>query len=119
MLYIDFLNRVIDDGIAEAEKCYAHDANKRAGALAGFEACRNQTPDLLLSVYNETLEYTQQSFRNRDKDSYWWFRYYQVEVEWVINVVSAMLNLAGGPPLLNHLPTINGMRKAEMILSKL
>ena len=51
------------------------------------------------------------------KDNYWWFRCFQLEVEWVCNVVSAMLmNEGHHTPLLSWLPTANGAMKAASIV---
>ncbi len=51
------------------------------------------------------------------KDNYWWFRCYQAEVEWVCNVVSAMLMNEGHiTPLLSWLPTANGYIKVASII---
>jgi hypothetical protein len=119
MEYNDFLNRVINEGIEAATADYREERQKPhlEGSIAGFEACRNKNPFELLDVWKESQEYAQKSFNDRDDpDKYWWFRCYQLEVEWVCNVVSAVLYNEGKPPILSWLPTCNGMSKAASII---
>ena len=51
MNYNDFLSRVIDDGIAAATADYADDEPRRIGAVAGFNACRQKSPEELLELF--------------------------------------------------------------------
>ena len=54
---------------------------------------------------------------SRERD-FWYYRCYQAEVEWVCNVVSAVLVNEGGKSLFAHLPTARGWIKANEILKR-
>lgn len=116
MTYEEFLNKVIDNGIAAAKEDYKNDKDRRDGSVAGFEACRDKQPNELLEIYQESVEYAYGSYFERDSSKYWWFRCYQLEVEWVCNVVSALLYNEGKEPILSWLPTCNGVICANNIL---
>jgi hypothetical protein len=117
MNYYDFLNKVIEDGISAAKKTYKDSKNQKLdGALAAFEACRNKMPEDLIEIYTTALSYCENARKNKDSENYWWFRCYLAEVEWVCNVVSAILRNQGLPPLLPNLPTERGFMKAVQIL---
>lgn len=119
MQYHDFLNKVIDEGIEAATNDYIEEKYKLhlEGSIAGFEACRNKTPSELLEIWEECQEYILKVPGNRkDMDKYWWFKCYQLEVEWVCNVISVVLIYEGKPPILSWLPTFNGMLKAASII---
>jgi hypothetical protein len=119
MRYEDFLARVIDEGIADARRSYGtdRDADKRAGAVAGFEACRGKTPPELAALAVSARRVAADTFRDGATHGLvtpeWYVRCFELEVEWVCNVVSAALT-AG--PLLAHLPTARGVLKAAAIL---
>lgn len=119
MEYYDFLKRVIDDGIEAATRDYteANGQNKLEGSITGFESCRDKSPEELREVYFKACEYVKQSYMEHEGvDRYWWFRTYQSEVEWVCNVVSAILHNDNKPPILPWLPTVNGVMKASLII---
>lgn len=117
--YALFLEKIIDDGIAAAKEDYEQrpepgktkTQEMLSGSVAGFEACRNKMPKQLVEIYNEASEYANAAFCEHS-EKYWWFNCYKLEVEWVINVVSAGL----GFELLSHLPTYRGVMKAANIL---
>lgn len=117
MSYQDFLTRVIDEGIEAAKTDYAgqKENDRLDGSIAGFEACRNKQPNELFEVFKEASEYMNKAFREQ-ATNYWYFRCYQAEVEWVCNVVSALLYNEGQPAILSYLPTVNGMMKAASIV---
>ena len=56
MKYTEFLTMVIDGGIEQARRDYAHDMFKRDGAVAGFEACRGKHPGDLAVLLTEARE---------------------------------------------------------------
>jgi len=118
MNYDEFLNTIIDNGIAGAKTDYTEEQQREhlEGSIAGFEACRNKFPHELIEVYHESNEYANKAFFERDADKYWWFRCYQLEVEWVLNCISASMVNEGGAPLLPHLPTCNAMMAVSRIL---
>ena len=118
MNYREFLTRVIDEGIEAAKTDYTKESNKEQlnGSIAGFNACRDKSPEELVEVWQKASNDMNDAFHEQ-KDNYWWFRCFQSEVEWVCNVVSAMLMNEGHPtPLLSWLPTANGAIKAASIV---
>ncbi len=117
MTYNEFLTRIIDEGIAAATADYTDPKDKESldGSIAGFEACRNLLPEQLVEAWQTATTDVNVAFREQ-KINYWYYRCFQAEVEWVCNVVSAMLVNEGQKPLLSWLPTANGMMKAASIL---
>jgi hypothetical protein len=115
MPYVDFLNAIIDDGQDEVRTEYLRpdQSMKREGALDGFEACRAQQTDQLLTIHRYATERTQWARVERRAD-YWYWRLYEAQVEWVLNVISAALYANGGTPLIQ--PTARGLNKAIQIL---
>jgi hypothetical protein len=114
MTYLEFLSRVIDEGIAAAQHDYAKDERKRSGSIAGFETCRNKTPDELKLLMESASVATRDAYHNDDRKDYWWYRCYELEVEWVCNVVSAMLMNQKLPVIIT--PTCRGVMQAAKIL---
>ena len=133
MGYNEFLNIIIDTGIEAAKKDYTkpEDKDRLEGSIAGFEACRNKTPEELPEIYSTAGEYAHKeamAYMNykvgcKDKSkeetilAYRYFRCYQAEVEWVCNVISAMLINQNKPPIFSHLPTTRGMMRAIQIIN--
>lgn len=117
MDYYEFLNRVIDEGIEAATADYTEESDKERleGSIAGFNACRNLLPEQLVETWQKATDDMNQAHLEQ-KENYWWFRCFQAEVEWVLNVVSAMLVNEGQDALLSWLPTVNGMMKAASIV---
>lgn len=117
MTYNEFLTRIIDEGIAAATADYTDpkDKERLEGSIAGFNACRNQLPEQLVETWSEANKKCNDAFFEQ-RENYWWFRCFQLEVEWVCNVVSAMLVNEGQDPLLAWFPTANGVTKAASIL---
>ncbi len=117
MNYYEFLNRVIDEGIAAATADYTKESEKQQldGSIAGFDACRNLLPEQLVETWQKATDDMNQAHFEQ-KENYWWYCCFQSEVEWVINVVSAMMINERQDPLLSWLPTANGMRKAASIV---
>jgi hypothetical protein len=117
MEYYEFLKRIIDEGIDAAKADYTDPNDKQHldGSIAGFEACRNKLPEELVQVWTDVSKQVNMAFGDPE-ENYWYHRCYQLEVEWVINVVSAMLVNEGQDPLLSWLPTANGMMKAASII---
>ena len=113
--YDQLLDRVIADGIAEVREAYADpkDHHKRDGAIDGFEACRGKTPDQLVELWQEA---GRRADRRMDAtvpiETYLHHRYFQLQVEWCLNVLSVGLSR----PLLAHLPTYRGaMKYADVV----
>lgn len=121
MNYDEFLTRIIDDGIEAARKDYKRPEQraKLSGALEGFETCRDKNPEEL-SVLLKAAQRKTRIARSRVNegeigvDDYWRIRCCEAEIEWVCNVVSAMLVNQGTPPIIT--PTARGALKAAEIL---
>jgi hypothetical protein len=111
----EFLNRVINEGMAAAKVDYSKPDRdlQLKGSIAGFRACfRLNIPELtalLMKARKET-----RNARLRSDDRYWYYRCYEAEVEWVCNVVSAALMNVGLPTIIP--PTARGVEKAAEIL---
>lgn len=97
MKYSEFLKMVVDGGIEAARRDYAYDEFKRAGAVAGFEACRDKHPGdlalLLEQAHAATTAAHEAHAANRSAGggigAYWQARCYELEVEWTCNVIAA------------------------------
>ena len=120
MDYFEFQNRVIDEGIAAAKTSYTSpdDSAKLHGSVAGFEVCRDKNPLQLQQLYLEAGQSSREALhavheKATDTDTYWFKRCYMLEVEWVCNVVSAMLLNQGVEPIV--MPTARGVMKAVSI----
>ena len=124
--YAQLLDRVISDGIAEVVEAYSDDkdpdgsryhAAKREGAIAGFEACRARSPEGLVQLYAIAVRDSHSAasvaaHREENLRSHSRQRYYELQIEWVLNVLSVGLSR----PLLAHLPTYRGaMKYAEIV----
>ena len=115
MGYLEFLERVIDDGLAAAKIEYANDPPKLHGAIAGFEMCREMSPAMLAQVLTAARQIRGEKRAGSDPlDAYWKSRCAELEVEWVCNVVSAALVNEGREPIVP--PTARGTMKAAEIL---
>jgi len=117
MDYGEFLSKVIDDGIEAVKKDYTKDsqAPHLHGSVAGFEMCRVKNPVELAYLLLEAERNTKNSrMAQEDHDTYGFKRCYELEIEWVCNVVSALLMHRGLPVVIN--PTARGVRKAMDIL---
>lgn len=108
-----FLTRIIDQGIEGAKRDYKD--RKLDGALAGFEACRNKLPEDLVPIWENAEKQALYQMDTPD-DGYWYWRCYAAEVEWIINIVSAVLVDQGQKPLLDRFPTAMGVMNAAAIL---
>jgi|ERR1035437_1208620 hypothetical protein len=129
MNYGDFLEAVINDGIVAAEVDYPDYPDeekdeekqittnlKREGSVAGFEACRGLEPEELRALYLEAEHNNQMAFGDVAED-YWYWHCYACEVEWVCNVVSALLMQLRQEVITA--PTARGVLKATEVLSQL
>ena len=114
MTYVELLDRIISDGIAEVRQAYAapEDHHKRDGAIEGFEACRDKTPMQIVELWQQFERRGLHVNEDTDAKTYWKQRYKALQVEWVCNVLSVGLP----DPLLAHLPTARGaMKYAEIV----
>ena len=116
--YVQLLERIIADGLAEVRAAYADPAehHKRDGAIEGFEACRGKTPAEIVACWQASADAALHIMREERQDpgsrTYWRQCYKTLQIEFVLNVLSVGLQ----QPLLAHLPTANGAKKyAEIV----
>ena len=115
MNYDEFLTRIIDDGIVAASESYKDNDLKREGAIAGFESCRGKTPFELMQRLDAATKLVS-ACRVLEPERYWRHVCFHAEIEWVCNVVSAMLlNQGASAPLIVN-PTARGYIKAAEIV---
>jgi hypothetical protein len=118
MVYLDFLNAIIDDGQYEVQCVYTkpHQQAKKEGALAGFESCRGKTGDVILRLLEDAQKRTEiaRTSTTLCSDVYWRIVMVERQIEWVLNVLSAGLDAQGLPPLTAF--TARGLAKAIDIL---
>ena len=115
MRYIDALERAIDSGIIAAKSDYTRpdQREKLSGSIAGFEACRGKAASELLELL-ESCKIATMDARRNESPKYWWYRCYELEVEWICNVMSAILHNEGLPTIIT--PTARGVMAAAKII---
>lgn len=121
MTYLEFLARVIDDGIEAVKKDYADPEQepKLRGSIEGFEACRGKSCIELSAILAQAMKSSQQAMvRVHESEisdrEYWALRCRTAEIQWTCNVVSAMLINQKINPII--VPTARGALKAAEIL---
>jgi hypothetical protein len=124
MNYDEFLAQVIEQGIQGARSDYgntqeSHRQKKLEGSIEGFEACRGKSPQEILQLLAQAHQRTQEAFARVhadeiSSDEYWRVRCREAEIEWIANVVSAMLVNQGLDPIVT--PTYRGVMQAARIL---
>lgn len=113
MEHNEFLNKIIDDGIAAAKEDYANDPVRLEGAIKGFEACRDKKPQQLMELLAQAWTNTRQAMIDEAED-YCRVRCYELEIEWVCNCVSVVLMSAGEPVIIQ--PTARAAMKVHSVL---
>lgn len=115
MNHQEFLTTVIEDGIEGARFSYKqpHNTIKLKGSLQGFEECRGKEVEELAKLLKEAEKTTQEAMMAQSPD-YWFWRCRHLEIEWVCNVVSAVLYNENQPVIIQ--PSARGMVKAAEIL---
>ena len=123
MKYNNFLQEIIDSAIVgvHQDNSKRKDEDRKEASLFGLEQCRGKSPDELRALFLESVQYCNDEIGKSvdngiDKSQYWWFKHYQSEIEWICNVVSAVLCNLGHEPLLPHQPTGRAYMKAAEIL---
>jgi hypothetical protein len=116
MNFIEALNCVIDDGINAASLDYNKPSqkNKLDGSIRGFEDCRNKNPIELKQLLIEANE-TSKNKMLKNAHDYWYWRCRTIEIEWVCNVMSCILD-ANKQPIIANVMTARGMIKAADII---
>jgi hypothetical protein len=117
--YHQFLERVIEEGIEAAKADYVKPEQKPhlEGSIDGFESCRGKTPEELRELFSISKHDQGEAYwkYQEDLDSYWRVNCRGLEIEWVCNVVSAMLLNQGAAPII-EMVTARGVMKAAEIL---
>lgn len=115
MNYVDALNAIIDDGIEAAKVDYNQPRNKMKldGSILGFEECRDKSTLQLIELLSLAQKHSSAAMRNQAHD-YWYWRCRTLEIEWVCNVVSCILQNENLPAIVP--PTYRGMMKAAEIV---
>lgn len=110
-----FLNAIIDDGIEDIRLNYQRpdQALKKEGGIAGFSDCRGLSDEELLALY-ERAKKARATAQEAQAADYWRYRMYELQIEWVLNVLSAAAYNQGLKMLVP--PTVRGMAKAGDIL---
>ena len=129
MDHAEFLERVIRAGLASVEThdaITAHPARLR-GARAGFEACRGKNTEELARLLMATRKESRAArlLIDRNPDTYWEKRYFELQVEHVTNTVAAKIWMHDQETWRSRystlfpsdLPTERGARSAERVLS--
>lgn len=124
MDYFVFLNRLIDEGIGNANASYIPTDPRGEGWITGFSICRDKAPYELNELCDEVNEYFDKFLEDKEGSelgdgliNYWWFRYYKYGVEFVMDVVSAILVNEGKKPLKPFYPTPMAQMRATTILN--
>jgi hypothetical protein len=122
--YDTFLHKLINVGIEAARKSYGGDpesaelhgrqvrpaskekylADKLAGSIDGFEACRGKQPHEIAELMVDARKKLQEAYvRVMEKEisdgEYWRVRCWEAEIGWVANCVSVVLVNQGLPPI--------------------
>ena len=115
MNHQELLTIVIEDGIEGARFSYKSPYNtiKLKGSLQGFAECRSKEVEELSELLKEAEETTKKAMLAQKPD-YWFWRCRHLEIEWVCNVVSAVVYNENRPVIIQ--PTARGMLKASEIL---
>lgn len=116
MKYFDFLNQTVDHCIAQGELYQIpQEESSMKFHTDGFEACRNKPPHELAALLQESVKNRAEHFGQSD---YWYFRRYEVQVEWICNIVSVLLAARGNAPLAAHLPTSAAAEQLARLIGK-
>lgn len=115
MLLVDALNQIVDEGIEAARADYTkpRQKHKLEGAIKGFEDCRGKDP-AGLAVLRIEANADAQKWYGENVETYWYWRCRALEVEWVCNVLSAILANEGRDTIVP--PTCRGVMKASEIV---
>lgn len=123
MTYEEVLTKVIEKGIDAAKRDYTKPEDKARldGSIEGFEACRGKDPIQLRQLMWDSRQKTQTAYHDvHDEkitdEEYWKIRCFEAEVEWICNVVSALLTNSGGPSLDPLMPTARAVMCAAEVV---
>lgn len=113
MSYDEFVQEVCKQGLLSVKSEYAEGSDRLTGAVDGFVHCLKQPrdPAALASKLAHAQQLTKSAYGS---DTYERCRWRELQVEWVCNVVSAMLVNERQVPIIN--PTARGTMQAHRIL---
>ena len=122
LTYVEFLHEVVERGIksAQGDEILAKYPRRLKGSIDGFNACRCKTPEQLAQLLVEANRKTHNARLDaHDKDeegaeAYWEQNYYGIQVDFVCNVVSAMLMNENKPVIVP--PRASGVMVCAEIL---
>ncbi len=111
----DALTKIINIGIEAMRRDYDRpdQHQKRQGSIHGFNECRNKSVSELAALLAQAGTRMLEAHRDQAED-YWYWRCRQAEIDWVCNVVSAILVNEGLPVIVQ--PTARGILMADKIL---
>ncbi len=115
MNYKKLIDTIVANGIKAAKRDYKRKNQKAIlkGSIAGFKACLGKGILELAMLLKEAKEKTTKA-RGKKLDKYWEARGFELEVEWVCNVVSAALMNEKKPTIIT--PTARGVISAADIV---
>ncbi len=118
--YLEILNRIIDAGILACQNDYNAESQSMLleGSIDGFKACRNLEAVDLVSLLQTSNKYMTEAYTQQN-ENYWYFVGYRNEIDWVINVMSAVFINFGIEPILPNLPTSRGFICAAKIVNNI
>lgn len=117
MTYEEFLNEVIDRAIKGVKADYEEGTPKYRGSMEGLNICRDKQPSELHTAWvlaGQGVADRMRRVPHEDEDEIRFWQCYRAEVEWVCNVMSAMLMNEGRPTIIP--PTARGVMVAAEIL---
>jgi hypothetical protein len=117
MILLDLLTKTIDIGIEAAKRDYAgaQNSDKLHGSISGFNACQGKAPAEIAALLGEANRTTIEKHREQALD-YWYWRCRAAEIEWVANVISAVLVNQGQTPIVP--PTARGVMFAAKVMEQ-
>lgn len=117
MRFQEFLAKVVDESIVAATRDYADKPHKKhylEGSVAGLNACRDKSPPQLALLLERARNARNRAMAQKTVlKRYWRVSCFANEVEWVCNVVSAVLLNQGLPIIVE--PTSRGLMMAARI----
>lgn len=119
MTYDEFLTRIIDDGIEAAKADYTRSEHMHQlrGSIEGFEGCRGKSPTELVTLLIDSRRRASDAYAYEvPEGEYWEFNCFALEVEWVVNCVSAILVNQGRQALTSFMPTARAVMKAADVV---
>ena len=121
--YDKFISMAIADGIESITRTYESDTlvnrMKREGSVAGFEACVGFTAEELGDLYETATVYLLRA-RVARHENYTWFRWYVLQVEWILGLACAYSRVQNAPkPKYYDLVTSRHIHKTTELMARM